>query len=182
MVKFWGEIGTLYQIFTPCTPLPKYKRACSKKLHFSERRASLRLIISRVFSWLGFRVTGGKFRKGKRRNKNVNFLSRDLYLTERSNQEGIRQPPHTFQQVSQSFSFPDFARRILCQSWVLSSELYTPAIQQSRPFGLHGVESVYGKGRIVLATIDSGIYCEGFRKPFPFSRSLLRNKGSCGEW
>ena len=27
MVKFWGEIGTLYQIFTPCTPLPKYKRA-----------------------------------------------------------------------------------------------------------------------------------------------------------
>ena len=27
MVKFGGEIGTLYQIFTPCTPLPKYKRA-----------------------------------------------------------------------------------------------------------------------------------------------------------
>ena len=64
MVKFGGEIGTLYQIFTPCTPLPKYifnaqKRVlkntpckigqmfkrkgggqrpfeqCSKKLHFS---------------------------------------------------------------------------------------------------------------------------------------------------
>ena len=27
MVKFEGKIGTLYQIFTPCTPLPKYKRA-----------------------------------------------------------------------------------------------------------------------------------------------------------
>ena len=27
MVKFGGKIGTLYQIFTPCTPLPKYKRA-----------------------------------------------------------------------------------------------------------------------------------------------------------
>ena len=25
MVKFGGKIGTLYQIFTPCTPLPKYK-------------------------------------------------------------------------------------------------------------------------------------------------------------
>ena len=25
MVKFEGKIGTLYQIFTPCTPLPKYK-------------------------------------------------------------------------------------------------------------------------------------------------------------
>ena len=25
MVKFGGEIGTLYQIFTPCTPLPKKK-------------------------------------------------------------------------------------------------------------------------------------------------------------
>ena len=24
MVKFGGEIGTLYQIFTPCTPLPKW--------------------------------------------------------------------------------------------------------------------------------------------------------------
>ena len=24
MVKFEGKIGTLYQIFTPCTPLPKY--------------------------------------------------------------------------------------------------------------------------------------------------------------
>ena len=23
MVKFGGEIGTLYQIFTPCTPLPQ---------------------------------------------------------------------------------------------------------------------------------------------------------------
>ena len=27
MVKFGGEIGTLYQIFTPCTPLPKYKNS-----------------------------------------------------------------------------------------------------------------------------------------------------------
>ena len=137
---------------------------------------------ARSFPGWGSESQGEKIRKGKRRNKNVNFLSRDLYLTERSNQEGIRQPPHTFQQVSQSFSSPDFARRILCQSLVLSSELYAPAIQQSRPFGLHGVESVYGKGRIVLATIDSGIYCEGFRKRFPFSGSLLRNKGSCGEW
>ena len=24
MVKFVGKIGTIYQIFTPCTPLPKY--------------------------------------------------------------------------------------------------------------------------------------------------------------
>ena len=29
MVRFGGEIGTLYQIFTPCTPLPKYKREWS---------------------------------------------------------------------------------------------------------------------------------------------------------
>ena len=39
MVKFGGEIGTLYHIFTPCTPLPF--EHCSKKLHFFEMGASL---------------------------------------------------------------------------------------------------------------------------------------------
>ena len=56
MVKFGGKIGTLYQIFTPCTPCKigqMFKRKgggggqrpfeqCSKKLHFSLGMASLR--------------------------------------------------------------------------------------------------------------------------------------------
>ena len=61
MVKFGGEIGTLYQIFTPCKnafkkhPLQNRTNVqikggggqrpfeqCSKKLHFSYRMASLR--------------------------------------------------------------------------------------------------------------------------------------------
>ena len=53
MVKFGGKIGTLYQIFTPCTPCKigqMFKRKgggqrpfeqCSKKLHFSLGMASL---------------------------------------------------------------------------------------------------------------------------------------------
>ena len=53
MVKFEGKIGTLYQIFTPCTHCKfcmMFKRKgggqrpfeqCSKKLHFFERGASL---------------------------------------------------------------------------------------------------------------------------------------------
>ena len=39
MVKFGGEIGTLYQIFTPCTPLPKYKRAFTGFLGANNRGA-----------------------------------------------------------------------------------------------------------------------------------------------
>ena len=31
MVKFEGKIGTLYQIFTPCTPLPKYPKCSNER-------------------------------------------------------------------------------------------------------------------------------------------------------
>ena len=42
MVKFGGEIGTLYQIFTPCTPLPKYKELNKHKVdakHIKKKKA-----------------------------------------------------------------------------------------------------------------------------------------------
>ena len=49
MVKFGGEIGTLYQIFTPCTPLPKYKRAFTWFLGGSNSLPGCRRIFGEIW-------------------------------------------------------------------------------------------------------------------------------------
>ena len=49
MVKFGGEIGTLYQIFPPCTPLPKYKRAFTWFLGGSNSLAGCRRIFGEIW-------------------------------------------------------------------------------------------------------------------------------------
>ena len=51
MVKFGGEIGTLYQIFTPCTPLPKYKRAFTWFLGGSNSLPGCRRIFGEIWGW-----------------------------------------------------------------------------------------------------------------------------------
>ena len=70
MVKFGGEIGTLYQIFTPCTPLPKYKRAFTWFLGGSNSLPGCRRIYKCSFDINGNGVPCGMhFKNPKELNK-----------------------------------------------------------------------------------------------------------------